>query len=238
MTNPSTFVIVNMAVGSTALPLPPIGLIPSGTGSDLARSLSIPRRAEDACCRLAQPRAAVSDLGVVFYRGRTGPEQRYFVNAAGLGYDAEVVARRNGFNRYIRGTAPYLISLAVTLPKYQNRDVTVTLGDSQATRRVNTLVCSIGRFFGGGMRIAPHAILDDGNLDVITLGDVGRLELICNLPRVYSGTHLGHPKVSFERARAVRVESSRPVRIQTDGDPVGLTPARFQIIAGALTFLC
>ena len=224
--------------GDPALPLPKIGMIPSGTGSDLARSVGIPHRIEEACKRLAGPRTTVSDLGVVSYRGEEGQKQRYFVNAAGLGYDAEVVCRRNGFNRYVRGTIPYVASLATTLLSYRNKEVTVTVDEASETRWIRTLVLGIGQYFGGGMRVAPNALLDDGYFDVVTIGDVGRIELIYNLPRVYRGTHLRNSKVKSERARTVRVESDRQLLVQADGDLLGQVPAQFQIIPGALTILC
>jgi diacylglycerol kinase (ATP) len=218
--------------------IPQIGIVPSGTGSDLARSLKIPSRVEEACLRLACPKKAVSDLGMVSYTGNTGPESRYFVNAAGLGYDTEVVLRRNGFNRYVRGTIPYVASIATTLMGYRNKDVQLTIDGVQESRRINMVVVAIGRFFGGGMQIAPDAAIGDGFFDVITIGDVNAFELVCNFPKVYKGTHLHHPKVKVERTRTVSVESVQPVRIQADGDPLGSVPARFQIIPRALTFLC
>ncbi|MGE5618511.1 MAG: diacylglycerol/lipid kinase family protein [Sphingomonadaceae bacterium] len=230
--------VVNGALsGDARRPMPSIGLIPSGTGSDLARSLGIPHRMEEACRRLADPRATLSDLGVVSYVGREGPEHRYFVNAAGLGYDAEVVYRRNGFNRFVRGTIPYVASLAVTLFGYRNKDVRIALDGVSHARRISLLVVGIGRYFGGGMRIAPGAVLNDGYFDVITVGDAGRIELVRNLPGVYRGTHLQNPKVKCERAAEVRVETDDRLMVQADGDLLGLAPAQFQIVHRALTIL-
>ena len=227
-----------LMAGSLDLPLPELGVVPAGTGADFARSVDVPQRIEQACARLANPRVLVSDLGTVTYADRDGPRQRYFVNAAGLGFDAEVVRRRDGFTRHMKGTVPYLVSVATTLLGYINKNVTVELDGVSDTRRVNALVMAIGRFFGGGMRIAPNAALDDGYFDVVTLGDVGRLELVYNIPGVYRGTHLRNPKVKVERARLVRVESQQPVLIQADGELLGHVPAQFQIIPRALTILC
>ncbi len=219
-------------------PMPDIGVVPTGTGADFVRSAGIPHDIKGACARLSAPRRLVTDLGVVSFVGGHGTETRYFVNAAGLGYDAEVVSRRNGFNRYVRGTVPYLASLATTLLTYENKEVTVTIGEARSHRRVNALVLAIGCFFGGGMRIAPNADLADGLFDAVTIGDVGRLELVLSVPGVYRGTHLRHPKVSVERASTVQVESRQTVLIQADGELLGRVPARFEIIPRALTILC
>ena len=219
-------------------PIPHLGLIPTGTGCDFARSLGIPFSLEAACSRLGNPRATITDLGMVSYTGKEGPEDRYFVNAAGLGYDAEVVSRRNGFNRYFRGTLPYLASLAATLLSYRNKQVSVVIDGNGDQRRINALVLAIGRYFGGGMRIAPNAELSDGLFDIVTLGDIGRIELVRNVPGVYRGSHLRNPKVKVERGTSVRVESDEPVMIQADGELLGVVPAQFQIIPLALTVLC
>lgn len=218
-------------------PMPALSLIPAGTGADFARTLAIPRSLEQACARLGDPRAVPSDLGVVSYQGGDGPGRRYFVNAAGLGYDAEVVNRRNGFNRYVRGTLPYLASLAATLLSYENKDISVTVDGASYRRRINAVVVAIGRFFGGGMRIAPNAEVSDGLFDVVTIGDVGRVELIYNLPGVYRGTHLRNPKISVERAESVRVDSDQRLLVQADGELLGAAPARFEIIPQAISFL-
>ncbi len=230
-------VVNGVLSGDGAGPIPRIGMIPSGTGSDLARTVGIPHRIDEACRRLANPRTVVSDLGMVSYEGKDGHEQRYFVNAAGLGYDAEVVCRRNGYNRYVRGTIPYVASLAATFLSYHNKDSTVTMDGSTFTGRTLALVLGIGQYFGGGMRVAPNALLDDGYFDVVTIGDIGPLELLYNLPGVYRGTHLRNPKVKSERARTVRVESDERLMIQADGDLLGEVPAQFQILPRALTYL-
>jgi diacylglycerol kinase (ATP) len=230
-------VVNGILQGSPDIPLPEVGMVPSGTGSDLARSIGIARDTDEACARLAAPYRQLTDLGLVAYRGASGEEQRYFVNAAGLGYAAEVVSRRNGFNRYLRGTLPYLASVATTLMTHRNSDVKITLDGSTSSHRVTAVVLAIGQYFGGGMRVAPNAILDDGMFDVVTIGDVTHLELVYNFPRVYRGTHLNHPKVRAERARSIAVESDQPMLVQADGELLGLSPVRFQILPRALTLL-
>jgi len=219
-------------------PVPVLGVLPSGTGSDFSRTLGVPHHIEAACLRLLAGETTVCDLGVVSYEGEDGTTRRYFVNAAGVGYDAEVVRRRNGFSRYVRGTVPYVASVVSTFLSYENRAVTVVADGETRTHRILALVLGIGKYFGGGMRVAPEASIDDGLFDLVTIGDVGRLELLWNLPRVYRGTHLGHPKVTCCKASDVQVEADQPLLIQADGELLGRAPARFRVLPRALTVIC
>ena len=96
----------------------------------------------------------------------------------------------------------------------------------------NNVICANGRAFGGGIKVCPQAEPDDGLLDVLVWGDVGKLDLALNLPRLYRGTHLGHKKVTVLRARRVHVEPARPLPLELDGELPGTTPATFEIAPG------
>ena len=98
----------------------------------------------------------------------------------------------------------------------------------------NNVICANGRAFGGGIRVCPQAEPDDGLLDVLVWGDVGKLDLALNLPRLYRGTHLGHRKVTVLRAKRVHVEPERPLPLELDGELPGTTPATFEIAPQAL----
>lgn len=165
---------------------------------------------------------------------QTGLPHRYFINVAGLGFDGEVAERVNRSSKALGGTIPYLTSLFITLVAYQNKHIELTIDGQTALRRLNSVIVSNGRYFGGGMCIAPHADLTDGLFDVIILGDLNKPELVQNLPKVYNGTHLTHPKVSEHRAREVRVVSQERMLIQADGELVGMAPATFRLLPQAI----
>ena len=103
--------------------------------------------------------------------------------------------------------------------------------------RVNSLVVANGQYFGGGMKIAPDARISDGQFDVVVLGDLGKIELVRNVPRVYDGSHITHPKVTVSRARYVHVTSPDRVLVQADGEVLGTAPATFTIIPSALRLI-
>jgi YegS/Rv2252/BmrU family lipid kinase len=213
-----------------------VGLIQAGRGSDFGRSVGVPSDVQAACARLINGRTQLIDLGYVTYLGFDGSERsRYFANAAGLGFDAEVTARANAGSRIMGGTIPYLSSLLRTLSSYRNKQIAVSIDGAEPWRaRANSIVVANGQYFGGGMKIAPDAYLSDGILDVTLLGDLGKIELVQNVPRVYDGSHVTHPKVRTFTARTVEVLSTERVLLQADGEVLGTAPAKFQVAPHAL----
>jgi YegS/Rv2252/BmrU family lipid kinase len=217
-----------------------VGLLQAGRGSDFGRSAGVPTDVEAACRRILQGRTQLTDLGHVTYTTMSGGERsRYFANAAGLGFDGEVTVRANAAPRVMGGgTVPYLTSLLATLSTYRNKQVTVQVDQDEAWQaRVNSVIVANGQFFGGGMKIAPEASLSDGLFDVVVLGDLGKLDLVRNVPRVYVGTHVTHPKVRVLKGREVRVDSPDRMLLQADGEVLGKAPASFRIVPGALRLI-
>mgnify|MGYP005840346863 CR=1 FL=1 len=212
-----------------------LGAICCGTGSDFARTVGLVQEPLAAARRLAYGSDRRIDLGVIHCWQEGQEVVEYFPNAAGLGFDGEVAARVNRMSKAGGGTIPYLTGLLLTLITYENKPVTITLDDRTWAQRANAVVVANGRYFGGGMHIAPDARPEDGLFDVIVIGDVTKLELLMQVPRVYRGTHLSHPKVDAYRSRRVQVESPQRLILQADGEYVGEAPATFRLLPGALT---
>ena len=214
-----------------------LGVIGTGTGSDFIRSIGIPRNYNSACSLLTGSRRLLIDVGVVEYRSEGQKRQRFFVNAAGVGFDATVVAATERLPKYLGGTIPYLAGLLRTLFTYRNKPVDLRLEDKVKTARILTIVVSNGCYLGGGMYVAPQAKINDGLLDVVTIGDIGKFELLRALPTVYNGTHITHPKVSMEKARHIAIESSEPLLVHADGELLGTCPASFWLMPAALSIV-
>lgn len=212
-----------------------LGIISMGTGGDSARSLGIPRHYAQACRLFSDFKRLTIDLGAVEYVSNNQRVRRFYINTAGLGFDAAVVERQKGFPGIIRGTLPYVICLVLTLGGYRNKKVNLDIEGAKEEQRVFTAVVNNGRYFGGGMKIAPDADLCDGLLDVVVIGAMSKLEFLWNFPRVYRGTHITHPKVRVYRAKEVGVESVERLLLQVDGELVGEAPASFRVLPGALT---
>jgi len=206
-----------------------LGIIPGGNGNDFARTLGLPRNPEEALRCVAGGQVKAVDLGNV--------NGRFFVNVAGLGFDCEVleeVSRRKGS---FAGSLVYLYAVFTTLTSYTNADVLLDIDGTTRSRRVLLLAVANGQYYGGGMRVAPHARVDDGAFDICVAGDLTRPEVVVNVPRMYLGTHLSHPKVEYFRGARVRVESERELMIQCDGELVGNAPAEFTVSAGSLNVI-
>jgi len=214
-----------------------LGVIGTGTGSDFIRSIGIPRNYDSACSSLTGSQRLLIDVGVVEYRSRGQNRRRFFVNAAGVGFDATVVAATEHLPKYLGGTIPYVAGLLRSLFSYRNKPVDLHLEDRVEAARILTVVVANGCYLGGGMYVAPQAKIDDGLLDVVTVGDIGKFELLKALPSVYNGTHVTHPKVRMEKARHITIESPERLLVHADGELLGEGPASFWLMPAALNIV-
>jgi diacylglycerol kinase (ATP) len=229
------------ADGTARNPYALLGVVSSGTGSDFVRTADIPRDMILAARHLAHAdRVFPLDLGETVYRVDGKETRRYFVNVAGMGFDAEVIERLERTGKCCGGTIPYYGTLLATIWNYRNKDAIVRIDDHQGDLsqtiegRINSVVVCNGRYFGGGMMVGPNAMLDDGKLDVIIIGDLGRLDAVMSTQRLYNGTILEHPKITEYRAQTVAVESKQRILIESDGELIGPGPASFFIHQAAL----
>ena len=216
--------VLNGLLGSRAR----LALLPMGTGNDFARTVNLHGRLQLAVETLYRGRPAPIDVGRV--RGR------YFLNVAGCGFDAVVADRANHGPLLLTGVWAYLAALAQTLPCFRAAEFSIVIDGVERIQRA--MMCSVAnaQTYGGGMRIAPSARLDDGLFDVCILVEAGTLEFLLAFPRVFRGTHITHPKVTMLQARSIRITTSPPLPILVDGEVIGTTPAEFSIIPAAIEF--
>ncbi|MFQ5925013.1 MAG: diacylglycerol/lipid kinase family protein [Dehalococcoidia bacterium] len=226
--------VVNGLVDETGKGRATLGIISMGTCGDSVRTLGIPRDYAQACRLLSNFKRATIDLGVVEYMIGGERVRRFFINTAGLGFDAAVVERQKGFPKIIKGTLPYVICVMLTLGGYRDKQVTLDVEGAKEEQRVFSVIVSNGRYFGGGMKVAPDANLCDGLLDVIVIGDMGKPSFLWSFPRVYRGTHITHPKVRVCQAKSIEVQSGQRLLLQADGELLGEAPASFQVLPAAL----
>jgi len=229
--------VANGILHSSAAAETALGIISTGTGSDFIRSVGIPRDYPSACSALTSSRRLSIDVCVVEYQSKGQTIQRFFVNGAGVGFDAVVVEKTERLPKYFGGTVPYVAGLLRALFSYKNKPVVVNVEDEAISARVLSLVVANGGYLGGGMHIAPQAKISDNLLDVIMIGDLGKLELLKELPTVYKGTHINHPKVRMIKTRRITVKSPERMLVHADGELLGESPASFWIKPAALSIV-
>ena len=187
----------------------PMGIIPAGTGNDLARSLGIPRTPVDAARLLLNGQPRPLDL----WRA----SEYSFLNAAGIGLDAEVAYQANRGGR-LRGMPAYLLALVRVLGSFRPLSLQIEGNSAQFDGKVMLAALANGSCYGGGIPIAPEARPDDGQLDVVIVRAMSRLTLAAQFPRLLRGAHLSHPRVTTFRAAALRVDGDPAARISLDGE--------------------
>jgi diacylglycerol kinase (ATP) len=213
-----------------------LGIICTGTGSDFSRSIGLPRDFTRACSAIINPHISGVDIGLVEYQIKGQTCQRFFVNSAGIGFDAAVVRTTEKIPKFFGGTIPYLTGLFLSLIGYSNKSVTFKIGNKEAEKtKVLSMVIANGKYFGGGMKIAPEARLDDGLFDMLIIGDFGKVELLKVFSRVYKGTHLTYPKVRLEKDTRIKIESQQKFLVHADGELLGEGPVSFQLFPKALS---
>lgn len=217
---------------ATQEPRAALGIVPIGSGNDLARSLALPRSPAGALEIALHGAVSLIDLG----RAHANGQSRWFGSAAGVGFDAQVATAMAGKRGALqRGKLGYLAATLAELRRTQNHRVRLTVqhdGKSRTEERTVLLaVVANGAFYGGGMRIAPDATVTDGQLDLITIADVSRLTALRQLPNLYRGTHLRHPAVAATRVTAVEIEplTGAPLALHLDGEPWQQGPVRIEL---------
>jgi diacylglycerol kinase (ATP) len=229
--------VANGILRSTNATSTALGIVSTGTGSDFIRSVGIPRDYATACSTLTSSRRRSIDVGVVEYQSQGQSLKRFFVNAAGTGFDAAVVRETERLPKFFGGTFPYVAGMLRTLFSYKNKPVVVRVGDEVESYRVLNVVVANGGYLGGGMHIAPQAELGDSLLDVMIIGDMSKFELLKEFPSVYKGTHINHPKITMKKATDISIESSEPMLVYADGELLGECPTSFRVMPAALSIV-
>jgi diacylglycerol kinase (ATP) len=233
--------MVSLGVNLVALSTIPLGIIPSGTGNDMARGLGIPVGDTDAAIEalvlaLALPAQAIDAGRIHSTDAGTGVTTvTWFAGVLSAGFDAIVNERANRL-RYPRGKNRYLVALAIELARLRPIRYRILIDGVETVTDAALIAVGNNRSFGGGMRVTPDALIDDGLLDVLVVTPLSRVAFLRLFPRVFAGTHVLDHRVSIRRATRVRIEADA-VAAYADGERVSLLPVDIEIVPGAVHVL-
>lgn len=213
-----------------------LALLPMGSGGDLARRLGLGSDVEAAIARIVAGKSRPLDAGRVEMRSlEGGPLRTHFANIASVGVSALITRLVAEAPKALGGTASYLLGTLRGLVRWRSVPVTIRVdGNLLHDGPLEVAAVANGSYFGGGMHVAPLAETDDGLFDVIVLPGTNKLHVLRLLSKVYGGNHLDDPGVLSRRGRVVEIDSPDPVWVELDGDPLGMLPARFEVLPGAL----
>ena len=229
----------------------PILVVPCGSGNDFARALNL-RNVRDSLAAwrrftssIGHPRTI--DLGVIRPLatepdGSNESAHHYFCCVGGVGLDGEIARRANRLPRWLRAHGGYILSLVPALLKFAPIPMKISASPAEdpnqfANQKAQSVVVAVfanAPAFGGGMRIAPGAQLDDGILDVCIVPEMSRLKLFCLFPTIYFGGHLSVPGVQFFRTKLVRLDTETTLDVYADGEYVCQTPVEVSVAPAAL----
>jgi len=224
--------------GQPIAPAASFALIPFGTGGDFRRSIHMPVEIADAVAVIVRNHTAKIDVGRLRFVASNGETtHRMFANIASFGVSGVVDRLVNESGKKFGRLSFYVASLRATW-SYKNKRVQLLIDGERIEATINTVAVANGKYFGGAMMVAPDAELDDGQFDIVAMGDFGFGDLVKSGRRLYKGTHLTMDKVTSRRGRVVEAEpidKSDIVELDVDGESPGRLPARFEIVPAALS---
>jgi YegS/Rv2252/BmrU family lipid kinase len=215
-----------------------LSMITVGTGNDWGRMFGIPCDYKQAIEVIKAKKTCLHDAGLIHFHIGNERDKRYFINIAGLGFDALVARRTNRQKEKGRkGKALYFWNLLSSLMLYGHTHTDYMIDGQKFSNKIFTMSLGIGRYSGGGMMQTPNALHDDGLFDVTVINKMGKLEVIRNLKLLYNGKILTHPKVNGYTGKDIVIDSKPVIHLEADGESLGHSPVKFKIIPRSINIV-
>ena len=216
-------------------------IVPTGTGGDLRRTLGLPASPTDAIRWIGTDLRDI-DVGHLQYTLHSGePAERHFINILSCGLSGRVAHELDQGAKAFGGQLSFAMAALRATAGYRNQPVRLTYVDEHGEeqrieRTIYTLALANAQYFGGGMHVAPDAVMNDGLLDVVIMGDMGWIEVIRGMVKVFGGRHMEEAKVEQFRARTVQIAplDGVPLYLDSDGEQPGRLPARLSLLHRAI----
>ena len=211
-----------------------LSVLPRGTGRDFARSVGIPKAFDGAVAVARGGRLRTIAAGRASFTSDGATSNAWFANLAGAGISGAIAERANASSKALGGRVSFMLATVRVFARWKSAHVELEIDGDRRSGQMFEIVAMNGPFAAGGMRIAPDADPDDDQLDCVLFGDITKLDFLTTFPKIYAGRHLAHPRVDLVRGRRVSIDGEIPLPVVLDGEQVGTTPARFEVVPGAL----
>src|ERR687896_1141190 len=219
-----------------------MGVVPTGTRNVLAKSLGLPEGVANCCNRFQLGKPKKMDVvyaTVTSQEDHLSTTSRIFLNAAEMGVAGEIIEKSKKVRQVVNSRIVSTItSIAATLPTYQSNECEISIGNNgkKFAIKMTMAVVANGQFLGGGFKVAPHANMSDGLLDLVILKDSGSLKMIDELINMKDGDYKEEDNITYRQTTKLSlISKERDVTVTVDGEPIGILPATFEIIPHALT---
>ncbi|HNU78634.1 MAG: diacylglycerol kinase family protein [Prolixibacteraceae bacterium] len=216
-----------------------LGMIPVGTGNDWCRMFSIPGDYHKAIAMIKREKIFIQDVGLLEYANGSGnKELRYFVNIAGMGFDALVLEKTNKDKEKGKGSPlMYMINIFTSLFSFRTTRTKIKIDGDDFSPEVFSMTAAIGKFNGGGLKQAPEAVADDGLFDLTIIRPISKFKVIRNVMNLMDGSFTKLPEVSSFKTANIQIESVPDLYAEADGESLGHTPFRFSLLPSALRII-
>lgn len=199
-----------------------MGVIPYGSSNDFARTIKVPKNLKTAMGIIKGSKIEKVDVGAI--------NDRFFLNISSAGFDGEVVARLPKLKSKYLFSLVYILGALKEVFRYKKKKVRVVSdGKDMGEFNTNLIVVANGKYYGHAMKVAPRASITDGKFDIILIHDMDRLRFLLNFPKVFKGTHIYNPNVTFFRSSNLVLFCDKRMYIESDGELTGTLPVEYKI---------
>lgn len=214
-------------------------LIPVGTGNDWIKTHKLPRDIDTIIQNIKNGKTQLQDIGKATFQTGKGQDERYFLNVAGLAYDAFIAEKMNDNPKLVKNKFVYFYLILRCLFQYKPQNTRISFNGQTVENQYYTINIGVCKYSGGGMQLVPHAIPDDGLFALTTVGSMSVLGVIASTPYLYGGRIAKHPRAFVTQTKFVKIESldNESILLELDGEFVGVSPLEIEMIPKAFRFV-